>query len=306
MSEGDLQSLELCFGNVADTLSQLIRTALIAPEGKTLAVCDFSAIEARVLAWLAGEEWVLDTFRQGGDIYCATASQMFHVPVEKHGRNAELRQKGKIAVLALGYGGGVGALDAMGGQRLGMSEDEEAETVKRWRAANPAIVAFWKAVEANAINVLTYEGYESDPSLPVSFRKAPDGTTLLCRLPSGRDIAWPQAQPTVNRFGSTSIKYRGVDQQTQTWTWLETYGGKLTENITQAVARDCLAAAMTVVSRKYPIVFHVHDELICEVPEAEAEKALAWIQNVFTYNLDWNAGLPLSGSGYTTPYYRKD
>ena len=304
VKDGDYQTLQLCFGNVNDTLSQLIRTALIAPPGKTFVVCDFSAIEARVLAWLAGEQWVLDTFRQGGDIYCATATQMFHVPVEKGGRNAELRQKGKIAVLALGYGGGVSALDAMGGKRLGMSEEEEGETVRMWRDANPGIVKFWKEVESSALAAITHGG--DWPCGALSFHIAPDGTTLLCRLPSGRDIAWPEAEETINRFGSKSIRYKGVGQTTNKWTWLETYGGKLTENITQAVARDCLAAAMTVVSSKYPIVFHVHDELICEVPEAEAEKALAWIQEVFTYNLDWNAGLPLRGSGYTTPYYKKD
>lgn len=305
--EGDYATLQMCFGNVNDTLSQLIRTALVAPEGKTFVVCDFSAIEARVLAWLAGEQWVLDTFREGGDIYCATASQMFHVPVEKHGQNAELRQKGKIAALALGYGGGVGALDQMGGKRLGMSEDEEAETVKRWRAANPAIVRFWKAVEVNAIGVLTYEGYESDPSLPVSFRKAPDGTTLLCRLPSGRDIAWPEAQTTVNRFGSTSIKYRGVDQQTNKWTWLETYGGKLTENITQAVARDCLGEVLTELDTYgHRVVFHVHDEVIVETRKEHAEKDLETVKKFFAEAPKWAKDLPLKGAGYITDYYLKD
>lgn len=305
--EGDYATLQMCFGNVNDTLSQLIRTALVAPEGKTFVVCDFSAIEARVLAWLAGEQWVLDTFREGGDIYCATASQMFHVPVEKHGQNAELRQKGKIAALALGYGGGVGALDQMGGKRLGMSEDEEAETVKRWRAANPAIVRFWKAVEVNAIGVLTYEGYESDPSLPVSFRKAPDGTTLLCRLPSGRDIAWPEAQTTVNRFGSTSIKYRGVDQQTNKWTWLETYGGKLTENITQAVARDCLGEVLTELDTYgHRVVFHVHDEVIVETGKEHAEKDLETVKKFFAEAPKWAKDLPLKGAGYITDYYLKD
>lgn len=305
--EGDYATLQMCFGNVNDTLSQLIRTALVAPEGKTFVVCDFSAIEARVLAWLAGEQWVLGTFREGGDIYCATASQMFHVPVEKHGQNAELRQKGKIAALALGYGGGVGALDQMGGKRLGMSEDEEAETVKRWRAANPAIVRFWKAVEVNAIGVLTYEGYESDPSLPVSFRKAPDGTTLLCRLPSGRDIAWPEAQTTVNRFGSTSIKYRGVDQQTNKWTWLETYGGKLTENITQAVARDCLGEVLTELDTYgHRVVFHVHDEVIVETGKEHAEKDLETVKKFFAEAPKWAKDLPLKGAGYITDYYLKD
>ena len=305
---GDYQTLQLCFGNVNDTLSQLIRTALVAPDGKTFVVCDFSAIEARVLAWLAGEQWVLDTFRQGGDIYCATASQMFHVPVEKHGRNAELRQKGKIAVLALGYGGGVSALDAMGGKRLGMSEDEEGETVRMWRDANPGIVKFWKDVERNALAAITHRGDWPLPSCPaISFHMATDGTTLLCRLPSGRDIAWPEAEETINRFGSKSIRYRGVDQQTNTWTWLETYGGKLTENITQAVARDCLGEVLTTLDTYgHRVVFHVHDEVICEVRKEEAEKDLETVKQIFADVPEWAKGLPLKGAGYITDYYLKD
>ncbi|MBQ1539051.1 MAG: DNA polymerase [Desulfovibrio sp.] len=303
--EGDYQTLKLCFGNVNDTLSQLIRTALIAPEGKTFVVCDFSAIEARVLAWLAGEQWVLDTFRQGGDIYCATASQMFHVPVEKHGQNAELRQKGKIAVLALGYGGGVSALDAMGGKRLGMSEDEEGETVRMWRDANPGICRFWKDVEKGALAAITHGG--EWPCGPLVFHMAPDGTTLLCRLPSGRDIAWPEAEETINRFGSKSIRYRGVDQQTNKWTWLETYGGKLTENITQAVARDCLGEVLTELDTYgHRVVFHVHDEVIVEVRKEEADKELETVKRFFADVPKWAKGLPLKGAGYITDYYLKD
>ena len=201
----------------------------------------------------------------------------------------------------------MGALDAMGGKRLGMTEDEEAETVKRWRAANPAIVRFWRAVEVAAVSTLTYEGYESDPSLPVSFRKAPDGTTLLCRLPSGRDIAWPEAQTTVNRFGSTSIRYWGVDQQTNKWTWLETYGGKLTENITQAVARDCLGEVLSALEHyDFHPVFHVHDEVICEVPKLWAEQSLESVKQIFAEAPVWAHGLPLRGAGYITDYYLKD
>ena len=304
--DGDYQTLQLCFGNVNDTLSQLIRTALIAPPGKTFVVCDFSAIEARVLAWLAGEQWVLDTFRQGGDIYCATAAQMFHVPVEKGGRNAELRQKGKIAVLALGYGGGVSALDAMGGKRLGMSEEEEeGKTVRMWRDANPGIVKFWKEVESSALAAITHGG--DWPCGVISFRMAPDGTTLLCRLPSGRDIAWPEAAETINRFGSKSIRYRGVDQQTKKWTWLETYGGKLTENITQAVARDCLGEVLTTLDTYgHRVVFHVHDEVIVEVEKEHAEKEMAIVKTVFADPPEWAKGLPLKGAGYITDYYLKD
>lgn len=300
--EGDYQTLKLCFGNVNDTLSQLIRTALIAPPGKTFVVCDFSAIEARVLAWLAGEQWVLDTFRQGGDIYCATASQMFHVPVEKHGANAELRQKGKIAVLALGYGGGVSALDAMGGKRMGMSEDEEAQTVRMWRGANPGICRFWKDVEGSALAAITHGG--EWPCGPLSFRMA--DTTLLCRLPSGRDIAWPEAEETINRFGSKSIRYKGVGE-TNKWTWLETYGGKLTENITQAVARDCLGEVLTELDTYgHRVVFHVHDEVIVEVRKEEAEKEMETVKRFFADVPEWAEGLPLKGAGYITDYYLKD
>jgi len=301
LKENDLIMLELGYGNVPDTLSQLIRTAFIAPAGKTLAVCDFSAIEARVLAWLAGEGWVLDVFRSGGDIYCSTASQMFHVPIEKHGRNADLRQKGKISVLALGYGGAVAALDAMGGKRMGMSEEEEKETVTKWREANPNIVAFWAGVERAAILCVTTR--ETQTYRSISFRMR--GKTLCVTLPSGRDLCYPEACTSVNRFGGPSIKFRGVDQTTNKWTWLETYGGKLTENITQAVARDCLATVMQRLDRddRLPVLFHVHDEVICEV---SSESYLKEIQKAFDAPIGWAQGLPLKGAGYVTPYYKKD
>ena len=303
VKEGDYATLKLCFGNVSDTLSQLIRTALIAPEGHTLVVCDFSAIEARVLAWLAGEQWVLETFRQGGDIYCATASQMFHVPVEKHGRNAELRQKGKIAVLALGYGGGVGALDAMGGKRMGMSEEEERETVDKWRAANQGIVRFWKEVETAALNALIWPGM-TYAARAVSFTLH-EGW-LLCRLPSGREIAYPEARIGEGKYGNC-IQYKGVDQQTNKWTTLETFGGKLVENITQAVARDCLGAVLEQLDTYgHRVVFHVHDEVIVETRKEHAEKELEIVLKFFADPPEWAKDLPLRGAGYITDYYMKD
>lgn len=299
LAEGDADTLELCWGSLSDTLSQLIRTAFIAPEGKTLAVCDFSAIEARVLAWVAGEDWVLDVFRSGGDIYCATASQMFHVPVEKHGRNAELRQKGKIAVLALGYGGGVGALDAMGGQRLGMTSEEERETVTRWRKANPNIVSLWDEVESAATACATTG--ESRKVACLSF--AMQGKTLTITLPSGRVLCYPDMGATVNRFGSRGLKYHGLAQATNRWGWIETFGGKLVENIIQAIARDCLAVAMTRTEQAgIPVVFHVHDELICET----TEDRLADLEAIFATPVDWADGLPLKGAGFTSPFYMKD
>ena len=301
---GNLGALRLCYGDVNGILSQLIRTAFVAPEGKIFAVCDFSAIEARVLAWLAGESWVLEAFRAGKDIYCATASQMFGVPVEKHGVNGELRQKGKVAVLALGYGGGVGALDKMGGQRMGMTEDEEGETVRKWRNANPHIVAFWHDVEEAATRAIITQ--TEQPCGPVSFRMR-DGW-LLCRLPSGRDIAYPRAGRTVNRFGAAAIAFDGVDQTTGKWVALETYGGKLVENITQAVARDCLGEVIKTLDKGfgYPVVFHVHDEVICEVDKNLAGNALKLIQQIFAQAPSWAPGLPLRGAGYLTEYYIKD
>jgi DNA polymerase len=255
---------------------------------------------------MAGEEWVLDVFRNGGDIYCATASQMFHVPVEKHGANAELRQKGKIAVLALGYGGGVSALDAMGGKRQGMTEQEEADTVRKWRAANPRIVQFWSAVE-NAATECVVTGATTHVGA-LEFKK--HGKTMTIQLPSGRCISYPDMQPCVNRFGTSSLKYHGLNQTTNKWCWIETYGGKLTENIIQATARDCLATTMrrlqTSTAYKIDIVFHVHDELVCEVPAEFQNDCLATLEEVFSEPIEWAEGLPLKGAGYLTPYYLKD
>ena len=302
--DGDVELIEMGYGNVPDVLSQLIRTAFIAPEGKTLAVCDFSAIEARVIAWMAGEEWVLEVFRNGGDIYCATASNMFKVPVEKHGLNSHLRQKGKIAVLALGYGGGVDALDKMGGQRQGLSRDEEADIVRKWREANPNIVAFWRQLEAAAKQVCVTKQTLHVGTLTLAMH----GTTMTIALPSGRLISYPDMQPCTNRFGNASLKYRGVNQETHKWGWIETYGGKLTENVIQATARDCLAETMTEISDRLhlPIIFHVHDEIISEIDTDCQDEQMAAIKDAFAKTPSWAPGLPLNGAGYITPYYKKD
>lgn len=302
--DGDVELIEMGYGNVPDVLSQLIRTAFIAPEGKTLAVCDFSAIEARVIAWMAGEEWVLEVFRNGGDIYCATASNMFKVPVEKHGQNSHLRQKGKIAVLALGYGGGVDALDKMGGQRQGLSRDEEADIVRKWREANPNIVAFWRQLEAAAKQVCVTKQTLHVGTLTLAMH----GTTMTIALPSGRLISYPDMQPCTNRFGNASLKYRGVNQETHKWGWIETYGGKLTENVIQATARDCLAETMTEISDSLhlPIIFHVHDEIISEIDTDCQDEQMAAIKDAFAKTPSWAPGLPLNGAGYITPYYKKD
>ena len=337
LKDGDYDSLDLTFGNVPDTISQLIRTSFIPSDGKIYAVCDFSAIEARVLAWMAGEEWVLDTFRQGGDIYCATASQMFHKPVEKHGVNSELRQRGKVAVLALGYGGGVSALDKMGGARLGMTEEEEADTVKMWRNANPGIVAFWGLVEKAAKECIVYKTARKveTPHTCVTFRM--EDSTMTIELPSGRKICYPNAELHFdNEWACTgqtaaqaatdssfikkekpalhperhymdkgaSIRFMGTNQATRKWEWIETWGGKLTENIVQAVARDCLAETMTnCMDAGFPVVFHIHDELVMEVP---SEDKLKEIQDIFAIVPKWADKLPLRGAGYTGNYYYKD
>lgn len=302
LKQGDTDTLALCYGNLSDTLSQLIRTAFVAPRDYTFAVCDFSAIEARVLAWMAGEDWVLDVFRNGGDIYCATASQMFHVPVEKHGQNAELRQKGKIAVLALGYGGGTAALEAMGGSRLGLTPEEESDIVAKWRGANKKIVSFWKGAERAALGAL-----ETGVPIPYSkFLFASTHGNLTVTLPSGRVIVYPGM-----RIGAKGrLEYRGQDQKTGKYGWVDTYGGKMTENLTQAVARDCLVEIMLRVDRGTTapprIVAHVHDEIIAEVPEACATESLERIKEAFAEPISWASKLPLKGAGYITPYYLKD
>lgn len=304
LKDGDLDTMELCYGNVPDTLSQLIRTAFVAPEGKTFAVCDFSAIEARVLAWLAGEDWVLEVFHGHGKIYEATAAQMYGCDVSEITKTDPRRQKGKIAVLALGYGGGVGALAAMGGERMGLSQEDMAGIVRDWRKANPHIVKAWALLEKAAQSCAT-TGIDHK-TLGLRFHKEEDGT-MTVRLPSGRLLCYRDMTLGRNRFGNTSLKYRGVNSETKQWTWVETYGGKLTENIVQAIARDCLAHALLQLEKLgIPTVFHVHDEVVCEVPKDHADEALKIIQNVFAYGADWAEGLPLKGAGYITDYYLKD
>lgn len=303
---GDLDDFELNYTNPTHTLSELIRTALIAKPGCTFHVCDFSAIEARVIAWLAGENWVLDVFRSGGDVYCATAGQMFHCKVEKHGENAELRPKGKIAVLALGYGGGVNALENMGGSRMGLTEKEEKDIVLRWRDANPNIVRFWATVEAAAIRAIkTGESTTINRGIEVSYRWG----MLLITLSSGRTICYPRASIGIEhndgwRDDHEIIEYEGLNQLTKKWGKIRTYGGKLTENIVQATARDILGTVIIRAEENgLPIVFHVHDEIIVEASEGQS---LSDVEALFSNPIDWCKDLPLNGAGYTTPYYLKD
>ena len=293
------------YDNPTHVLSELIRTAFVARPGCTLHVCDFSAIEARVIAWLAGEEWVLDVFRAGGDIYCATAGQMFHCRVEKHGENAELRPKGKIAVLALGYEGGRAALENMGGSRMGLSPTEMEDIRDRWRTANPNIVRLWSTLERAALRAIKYgERITVNRGVELSHRWG----MLLVRLPSGRTLCYPRArvEEVSDRWKGTrdGIVYEGQGQATRKWEAQRTYGGKLTENVVQAIARDILG---TVILRAeaagLPIVFHVHDEIIVE---AAPGQTLEQVEALFSTPIDWCPGLPLTGAGYTTDYYLKD
>ena len=303
---GDLEDFELNYENPTHVLSELIRTAFIAKPGCVFHVCDFSAIEARVIAWLAGENWVLDVFRQGGDIYCATAGQMFHCKVEKHGENAELRAKGKIAVLALGYGGGVGALENMGGSRMGLTEYEEKEIIRKWRDANPKIVRFWTIIEQAAVKAIkTGESVTINRGIEVSYRWG----MLLITLPSGRTICYPRATIGVEygdgwRGDHEIIEYEGLNQTTKKWEKIRTYGGKLTENVVQAIARDVLGNVIIRAEESgLNIVFHIHDEIVVE---AEAGQTLADVEAIFSKQISWCRDLPLKGAGYTTPYYLKD
>ena len=303
---GDLEDFELNYENPTHVLSELIRTAFIAKPGCVFHVCDFSAIEARVIAWLAGENWVLDVFRQGGDIYCATAGQMFHCKVEKHGENAELRAKGKIAVLALGYGGGVGALENMGGSRMGLTEYEEKEIIRKWRDANPKIVRFWTIIEQAAVKAIkTGESVTINRGIEVSYRWG----MLLITLPSGRTICYPRATIGIEygdgwRGDHEIIEYEGLNQTTKKWEKIRTYGGKLTENVVQAIARDVLGNVIIRAEESgLNIVFHIHDEIVVE---AEAGQTLADVEAIFSKQISWCRDLPLKGAGYTTPYYLKD
>ena len=297
---GCFDMIEALYGNTPDILSQLIRTMLIPKEGCEFIVADFSAIEARVLAWLAGEQWRLDAFVRGEDIYCASASQMFGVPVVKHGINGELRQKGKVAELACGYGGGSGALISMGALDMGLKEDELPDIISSWRDANPEIVKFWYAVEKAAIETVNDHTDKTVGRIGFQF----SANTLWIVLPSGRRLAYiePKLQP--NRFGRMALTFEGLGANNK-WRRGETYSGKLTENITQATARDLLAEAMRRMELVgLGIVGHVHDEVILEVPKGQY--TVDDVCDIMNQNPAWADGLPLSSAGYTGNYYFKD
>lgn len=301
---GDLEELELLWDNVPDVLSQLVRTAIVAEDGCRFIVDDYSAIEARVIAWIAGEKWRQDVFAKGGDIYCASASAMFGVPVVKHGVNGHLRQKGKIAELALGYGGGIGALKAMGADKMGLTDEELIDIVTKWRRASPAIVRFWWAVDA-AVRKAVWNPGEIVTIRQGRLRFHCRFGALFIELPSGRHLVYIHPHIGQNRFGGEAIFYAGMEQGTRTWGELETYGGKLVENIVQATARDCLAAAMLRLKNAgYKILMHVHDEVIMEVPKDKG--SMEEVTRIMSMNEPWEKGLVKNADGFEDIYYRKD
>lgn len=308
VKKSDRVGLGLLFGDVSDTLSQLIRTAIVAKEGYTLCVADFSAIEARVIAWLSGETWRQKVFAEGGDIYCASASSMFGVPVVKHGVNGHLRQKGKVAELALGYCGGVNALKAMGALDMGLSEEELPNIVALWRQASPKIKELWYTVEKAAVYTVT-TGNPMTIDHGITFRLEVDPfygyRYLTIELPSGRKLFYPDPHIKLNNFDKEAVHFK--TQLNNAWVTESTYGGKLVENITQAVARDCLALTLMRLSENgLPAIMHIHDEAVIEVPKDEADEYLDIVEKTFALPIPWAEGLVLTAAGFTNDYYMKD
>lgn len=294
---GGFDALEMLYEDVPDTLSQLIRTAFVPQENRKFIVADFSAIEARVIAWLAGEKWRQDVFAEGKDIYCASASQMFGVPVEKHGVNGHLRQKGKIAELALGYGGSVGALKAMDALEMGLSEDELPALVSAWRQANPKIVQFWWAVDRAVMDAVARRTTTKTHGIIFSARNG----MLFITLPSGRSLSYVKPKIGENRFGGDCITYEGVGG-TKKWERIDSYGPKFVENIVQATSRDILCCAMKTL-RCCSIVMHIHDEVVIE---ADRRMSLQAVCDQMGRTPPWASGLQLRADGYETDFYKKD
>ena len=294
--QGDYEMLNLLYPSVPGVLSELIRTAFVPKPGYKFIVSDFSAIEARALSYLAGEQWRIDVFHNGRDIYCESAARMFHCVVEKHGQNSHLRQRGKIAELALGYGGSVGALTAMGAVAMGIPEDELKPLVDMWRKANPNIVRYWWDVDTAAKTTIRKQIPQSVGNVLFETRSG----VLFVTLPSGRKLAYVKPRLEENQYGSESITYMGTDQQKR-WSRIETYGPKLVENITQAICRDILAYAMKSL-REYRIVAHVHDEVILEVP---METSLESVCELMSRTPPWVSGLELRADGYQCGFYQK-
>ena len=294
---GNYEAVKMLYDDVPDTLSQLIRTAFIAGDDRKFIVADFSAIEARVIAWFAGEEWRQEVFAEGKDIYCESASRMFKVPVEKHGVNGHLRQKGKIAELALGYGGGVGAMKAMGAIDMGIPEDELQQIVDLWRHENQNITRFWWAVDAAVKNAVAYKTTESTYGIDFTYKSG----MLFITLPSGRKLTYVKPKVEPNEYGGTSITYEGIGA-TKKWERLESYGPKFVENIVQATARDILCNSMKTL-RNTKMVMHIHDEIVIE---ADRRMSLEAVCEQMGRAPEWAEGLLLRADGYETDFYKKD
>ena len=305
----NLDGLKCVYGSVNDTLSQLIRTAFIAPEGHVLIDADFSAIEARVISWLAGEEWRLEVFRNGGDIYCASASQMFHCTVVKGGENGHLRQKGKVAELALGYQGSTGALINMGALDMGIPEEDLPDIVSRWRDANSKIRDLWYAFDSAAVRVINCGGSVNVRGVTFTreYDQTQNRTCMSMLLPSGRKLYYIDPVIGENRWGGSSISYMGINDKSH-WGRIETYGGKLVENCVQAIARDCLAQAVErLEAAGLPVVFHVHDEVVIDTaPFADNDTMLDTVVEIMSTPIPWAQGLPLGADGWVGTFFKKD
>lgn len=306
----DWETVEMMYDDVADILSQLVRTALIAPKGKVFSVADFSAIEARVISWLANEKWRMDVFRGDGKIYEATGAKMFNVPISSITKGSVLRDKSKISELALGYEGSLGALKRMGGERMGLSDTEMMSLVRKWRMANPAIVDMWKEIDEASKEAVRYQRPVSCTCRKIIFDC--DGEFMTIQLPSGRKLFYYGPRFKDKKIGRSTMPtrvlcYQGVVQETKQWGEIDTYGGKLTENIVQAIARDLLGNSMLQLENAgyYPVC-HIHDECLVEVPEENAQAYYEEMARIMSTPPEWASDLPLRADGYTTPFYLKD
>ena len=306
LRQGDGDALELMFGDVQDTLSQLIRTAFIPREGCLLYVADYSAIEARVISWLSGEQWRMDVFHGEGKIYEATAARMFGLPIEAITKGSDLRSKGKVAELALGYQGGVAALERMGGAKMGLTTTEMQSIVKKWRKANPSVVALWEDMNECAIDAVRWKRKSVSKFRGLVFDC--DDYAMTITLPSGRQLFYKNARLKPSKWGGSSVVYDGTNQETKQWGSVDTYGGKLTENIVQAIARDLLGFAMlTLKASGYGIVMHIHDEVVIEDEGGlPPEHKLKNICSLMSIAPEWAKDLPLRADGFYTNFYMKD
>lgn len=306
IAEGDYETMTMIYDNISNILSECIRTAFVAKPGHTFVISDFSSIEARVIAWLADEKWRLDVFNTHGKIYEASASMMFKVPIEEITKGSDLRFKGKTAELALGYQGSVGAMTQMSklpGGITEMTEKEMRSIVKKWRGANRKIVQLWRDVEGNSIASILTRAKSKSRFLEYGY----DGKVFTITLPSKRKLFYQSPWVEPNKFNKDAIKFKGMDQVIKQWTDIDTYGGKLVENIVQAISRDLLADAMKRINKlEIPIVMHIHDEIVCEVPINKSEELLDKVNSVLSQDVNWAPGLPLRAEGYISKFYKKD